>query len=159
MWRIDILVNNTTTLGDGSAEGTTDWAATMAINLEASFRFARGVLPQMRERRTGVIVTVAWCWGNHDDPAEALARDTSEAAVTKLTSRLAEDHGHEGLKFHALCPDPGKPDPADACANGGNGSIVAVDRDATPERVAEWVTQLAATQQASAGGGATSVAG
>lgn len=152
MWQIDILVNNTTTLSTGCTDGSTDWAATMAINLEASFRFARGVVPQMRARRTGVIVTVAWCWGDHGDPGEALARDTSEAAVTKLTGRLAEDHGPEGVLAHALCPAPGNPDPADVCLNGGNGSIVTVDGGAAPERVAEWVTQLAGTQPASVGG-------
>lgn len=148
MWQIDILVNNTTMLEDRSAEGKTDWAATMAINLEATFRFARGVLPQMRERRTGVIVTVAWCWGDYGDPAEALARETSEAAVTRLTGRLAEDHGAEGLRVHALCPSPGNPEPADAAANAGSGGVVPVDAAADPGRVAEWVTQLAATQDA-----------
>lgn len=147
MWQIDILVNNTAMLGDGSPEGKTDWAATMAINLEASFRFARGVLPQMRKRRTGVIVTVAWCWGDHGDPAEVLARDTSEAAVTRFTDRLAEAHEAEGLRVHALCPAPGHPQPADAAANAGNRGVVPVDAGADPERVAEWITQLAATQQ------------
>lgn len=152
MWQIDILVNNTTTLSNGSADGSTDWAATMAINLEASFRFARAVMPQMRERRTGVIVTVAWCWGDHGDPAEALARDTSEAAVTRLTGRLAEDHGADGLRVHALCPSPGNPEPADAASNAGSGGVVPVDAAADPERVAEWITQLATTQQAADAG-------
>lgn len=152
MWQVDILVNNTTMLGDRSAEGETDWAATMAINLEASFRFARGVLPQMQKRRSGVIVTVAWCWGDYGDPAEALARDTSEAAVTRLTGRLAEDHEADGLRVHALCPAPGNAQRADAAANAGNGGVVPVDAAADPERVAEWVTQLAATQQAANAG-------
>ena len=144
MWQIDILVNNTTTLGDGSAEGATDWAATMAINLEASFRFARAVLPRMQARGTGVIVTVAWCWGNSGDPAEALARETSKAAVAKLASRLAQDHGHEGLRALALCPAAGESDQAHAAADAVNGATVPVDWNATPGRVAEWVTQLAA---------------
>ena len=103
MWQIDILVNNTTPLPDASRGGT-DWAATMAINLEASFRFARGIVPQMRERGTGVILTVGWCWGDSGDAAESLARDTSEAAVMTLTGRLAHDHGDAGVLAYTVCP-------------------------------------------------------
>ena len=158
MWQIDILVNNTTTLGDGSDAGAIDWAATMAINLEASFRFARAVLPQMQARRTGSIITVAWCWGDSGDPAEALARDTSEAAVAKLTSRLVEDHGHEGLRAHALCPTAGSHDPADVTGNDDNGASIPVDWDAPSERVAEWATQLAATQRPASGAARAAVA-
>ena len=140
MWQIDILVNNTTPLPDRSRGGT-DWAATMAINLEASFRFAQGVVPQMRGRGTGVVLTVGWCWGDSGEPAESLARDTSEAAVMTLTGRLARDHGDAGVLAYTVCPvtaeqaDPALPGP---------GGTLRLERDATAEAIAQQLTRLAA---------------
>lgn len=146
MWQIDILVNTTSSLADTSVDNAIDWAATMAVNLEADFRFAHSVLPQMRSRSTGVIITVGWCLEGDAGPAEQLARATSEAAVSALTRRLADDHGGDGVRVNALCPTAGNigrdPDPAAAA----NGETVRVPDDAPPEQLADWVTVLASLQ-------------
>jgi NAD(P)-dependent dehydrogenase (short-subunit alcohol dehydrogenase family) len=146
MWQIDVLVNNTTPLMGSAPHTGTDWAATMAINLEASYRFACAVLPQMRARHTGMIVNVAWLWGGGDDPDEVLARETSLAALTRLTGRLTTTHGGEGLRACVLCPLPGVNDTDAAVAGTGaaNGARVRVDAQAAPERAAEWIATLAA---------------
>lgn len=142
MWQVDILVNNTTPLPDRSRGGT-DWAATMAINLEASFRFAQGIVPQMRRRGTGVVLTVGWCWGDSGDPGESLARDTSESAVMTLTGRLARDHGDAGVLAYTVCPvvaeqaQDALPEP---------GGTLRLDRDAPAATIAERLTRLAAAR-------------
>ena len=153
MWQIDILVNNTTALADHSPGGGTDWAATLAINLEASYRFAQGIIPQMRRRGGGVVLTVGWCWGDSDEPAEALARDTSQAAVATLTRRLAEAHGDAGVRACTVCPvaaDREDPEPA---APPANGAAVSIDRDAAADRIAGRLVALAAARGEAAGGG------
>lgn len=146
MWQIDILVNVTTPLADTSAKGATDWAATLAVNLEADFRFAHSVLPQMCSRSTGVIVTVGWCPESDAGPTEQLARATSEAAVTAFTRRLADDHGADGVRVNALCPTAGSsgtnPDPSAAA----NGATVRVPDGASPEQLADWITALTSLQ-------------
>lgn len=148
MWQIDILVNVTTPLADTSVENAIDWAATMAVNLEADFRFARSVLPQMRSRSTGVILTIGWCPEGDAGPAEQLARATSEAAVTAFTRHLANDHDTDGVRVNALCPTAGNvdtdPDPGLAAAT--NGATVHVPRAAPPEQFADWATALASLQ-------------
>ena len=143
VWQIDILVNNTSRLDDVSAEGGTDWTATMAVNREASHRFAWSVLPGMRKRRTGMIVTAAWCWGDGGDPAEPLARDTSGAVVAQLTGGLAASAAADGIACYALLPRPGGGDAGPRLVTAGNGSTTMADIDAPPEQVAEWVTLLA----------------
>lgn len=146
MWQVDILVNVTTPIPDTSLKGVVDWAATMAVNLEASFRFARAVLPQMSARDTGVIINTGWCWGEVATEGAELAQHTSEAAVQALTARLTEDHGHEGVRFHTASPvmsdDDTETDP-ESLANGGALPIAAT---ATPEYVADRITALAALQ-------------
>jgi len=145
MWQIDILVNTTTPLTDTSAEDATDWAATLAVNLEASFRFACSALTQMRARSTGVIITVGWCWQGGTDPTEQLAHATSEAAVATLTRHLADSHGVDGVRANALClARDGDADPDLAAVP--NGAAVRVTDDARPEQVADWITALAALQ-------------
>ncbi|MGD8709848.1 MAG: SDR family NAD(P)-dependent oxidoreductase [Ectothiorhodospiraceae bacterium] len=146
VWQVDILVNNTSRLGDGRDGNHTDWAATMAVNLEASYRFALSVLPRMRSRGTGVIVTAAWCWGDGGETAERLAREASVAAVQRLTRGLAAQAADSGIACYALAPRPGAPDPAASLAAASNGSTMPVGSDASPEQVAEWVARLAATQ-------------
>jgi NAD(P)-dependent dehydrogenase (short-subunit alcohol dehydrogenase family) len=141
MWQIDILVNNTTPIADDASVGGVDWAGTMAINLEASYRFIQGVVPRMRARGTGVVLTVGWCWGDSGEAAEALARETSEAAVMRLTQRVATEHGPAGVRAWTICPvaagaaDDERPEP---------GGVLRLDRDTGAEQVAGWLTRLAA---------------
>lgn len=146
MWQVDILVNITTPIPDTSLDGVVDWAATMAVNLEASFRFACAVLPQMVARNTGAIINTGWCWGEVATEGAELARHTSVAAVNALTARLVEQHGHEGVQFHTVSPAKHGSDGDPAPEHVASGDMLSIAATATPEEVADRINVLAARQ-------------
>jgi len=94
----------------------------------------------MRQRGGGSILTVGWCWGDSGDPAEALARDTAQAAATALTRRLDALHGEAGVQARAVCPIARAEVEAAA-----DPLATLIDRDASAERIAEQLAALAAT--------------
>lgn len=145
MWQIDVVVNNTTPITGTPSHPGVDWGATMAVNVEASYRFAWSVVSHMRARRTGAIVSVAWLWGGGSgDDAEAMARETSEGAIGRLTGRLADTYGDDGIRTYALCPTAGVRGLEAAVAGAASGRAIDVDALAPPARAAEWIATLAA---------------
>lgn len=97
---LDILVNN---LGGGRGGDTDDaWAYTLDVNLGAAVRASRAAIPQMQERRRGVILLVSSVsgWQVGGSPAYNAAK----AAEIMYARSLAKDLGPFGIRANAVSP-------------------------------------------------------
>jgi NAD(P)-dependent dehydrogenase (short-subunit alcohol dehydrogenase family) len=106
MGGLDILINNAgiITRGDITSTTDTDFARTMAINVEATFRLCRAAIPIMADASGGAIVNTSSCWGVHPGPNHPLYV-MSNAAVASMTQCLGMDHAHQGIRVNAVCPN------------------------------------------------------
>ena len=106
MGGLDILINNAgiITRGDITQASDQDFQRSMAINVEAPFRLCRAAIPIMAESGGGAIVNTASCWGLHPGPKHPIYV-MSKAAVASLTQCLSLDHGHQGIRVNAVCPN------------------------------------------------------
>lgn len=102
---IDVLYNNVGTV-EGDAM-TADlpletWHRILDINLTSAFLMSKYVLPGMRERKQGVILstssTASLCW------PRSLTYKTSKAALNSLTEHLALDNAQYGIRANAILP-------------------------------------------------------
>jgi NAD(P)-dependent dehydrogenase (short-subunit alcohol dehydrogenase family) len=103
--RLDILVNNAGVMrrGDALATTDTDWAAVMSVNVDAVFRLCRAAIGVMRDEG-GAIINLSSRWCVDPSPGH-LAYATSKAAVAAMTHCLARDHGADGIRVNAVCPN------------------------------------------------------
>ena len=157
MGGLDILINNAgiITRGDITQATDTDFARTMAINVEAPFRLCRAAIPIMAAAGGGAIVNTSSCWGVHPGPNHPVYV-MSKAAVASMTQCLGMDHAHQGIRVNAVCPNEVNtpmirtgfeirgmdPDKAIAELN----ASVPLGRIAEPEDIADVVLFLASEQ-------------
>lgn len=103
---IEILVNNAGT-GIGAApflELTPEqWDASYQINLKGTALFCQAVLPNMIERRFGVIVNNASTAGLGADPGFAAYTATKHGLIG-LTKTIAAEFGPDNIRCNAVCP-------------------------------------------------------
>jgi len=102
---IDILYNN---VGISQGDSMTaelaleDWHRIMDINLTSAFLMSKHVLPVMRSKKSGVILstssTASLCW------PRTLTYKTSKAALNSLTQHLALDNAEHGIRANAILP-------------------------------------------------------
>ena len=104
--RLDIICNNAgiITRGDITRATDTDYARTMAINVEAPYRICRAAIPWMADQGGGVIVNTSSCWGLRPGPNHPLYV-MSKAAIASLTQCLGRDHAHQNIRINAVCPN------------------------------------------------------
>ncbi len=103
--RIDILVNNAGEMTDAAVADLKDedWENTLAINLTASFRYARACIPSMRERRWGRIINlssqVAYTGSNNHAHYSA-----AKSGLLGLTYSLTKELGPYGITANVVAP-------------------------------------------------------
>lgn len=105
MGRVDILANVAGTWSGGSVTemSVSDWDRVMAVNARGVFLCSRAVLPQMMERRHGVIINLASVSGLKGTRSSG-AYNPSKAAVIALTKSIALDYAPYQIRVNAICP-------------------------------------------------------
>jgi NADP-dependent 3-hydroxy acid dehydrogenase YdfG len=105
--KVDILVN---AAGVNMAKrlmadiDTADWDRLMEINATGTFNTIHAVLPQMRERKDGVIINVNSTSGLRAGMLGGVAYNASKFAVSALTHSVAQEVKDEGIRLTNLCP-------------------------------------------------------
>ena len=102
---IDVLVNNAGIMFERSISEIRldEWDLMMAVNLRTPLFLAQAVVPSMRERGGGSIVTIGSIEGIAANPQHA-AYCASKAGVHGLTRAMAVDLGPDGIRCNAIAP-------------------------------------------------------
>ena len=104
---VDVLVNNVGTAYITSFEAVSDseWEEMWQLNVMSFVRAIRAVLPQMRERRSGVIVNVSSTAGKR--PSAGMPHySVTKAAVLSLSRLVADVYAKDGIRCNAVTPGP-----------------------------------------------------
>lgn len=107
MGKIDILVNNAGTnvakrkLADLSPE---DWDLMMSVNATGAFHCIQLVLPQMRERKDGLIVNVSSVAGKRASLLGGVGYSASKFAITALGQTAALEEAKNGIRVTNVYP-------------------------------------------------------
>ncbi|CAH1673339.1 SDR family NAD(P)-dependent oxidoreductase [Chelatococcus asaccharovorans] len=102
---IDILVNNAAHDERHATETVTPayWDDRIAVNLKHQFFAAQAVLPDMKDRKAGVIInfgSTSWMVGQ----GNMAVYTASKSAVLGLTRSLARDFGPYNIRVNAIAP-------------------------------------------------------
>lgn len=104
--RIDILVNNAGVMGPTAPLwelSEADWNDVLAIDLTSVFLMSRAVIPHMRERRGGCIVSVASIAGKEGTP-RLIPYSVAKAGVIAFTKALGKEVVGDGIRVNCVAP-------------------------------------------------------
>jgi len=151
---VDILHSNAGRLRAGTVLETDleEWNQTLSVNVTSLYLVVRTIVPIMRERGRGAIVTTGSISGIFGEPALS-AYTASKAAVVNLTRSIAIDYAKAGIRVNCVCPgwvDTGFNDPQfahDALSEADIEELiertVPMGRQGLPEEMAAAVAFLA----------------
>jgi NAD(P)-dependent dehydrogenase (short-subunit alcohol dehydrogenase family) len=155
---VDVLVNNAGVSSAAPLHRTTldEWERQLAVNATGAFLCTRAVLPGMRERDRGRIVSVA-SLASHHGSRYTSGYTASKHAVLGLMRSVAAEIGGTGITANAVCPAYVRSDMTDTTianieartGKGGEAALAAMTplgRLIEPEEVAFAVKFFAAEQ-------------
>jgi 3-oxoacyl-[acyl-carrier protein] reductase len=106
---IDILVANAggSFTPPGPIEETPEegWHASVDGNLTATFLTMKSVLPRMKERRRGNIVTLSSSAGRRPNPRSPIPYAAAKAGVELMTQDVAAQVGPFGIRVNCIAPE------------------------------------------------------
>ncbi|MEN4762255.1 SDR family oxidoreductase [Chryseobacterium sp. C39-AII1] len=106
--RLDILVNNlgssSTPAGGFNVLSDEDWESTLQANLLAPVRLDRGFLPQMIERKTGVIIHIASIQGKLPLYDSTLPYAAAKAGLRNYSKSLSNEVTPKGVRVLTVSP-------------------------------------------------------
>ncbi|HEY1379862.1 MAG TPA: SDR family oxidoreductase [Gemmataceae bacterium] len=105
--RIDILVNNAGANVKNRAIKDLDlttWDQQVAVNLNSAFYCTFAVLPQMRERRDGMIVNVSSVSGKRANPLGGAAYNAAKFGMSALGLTLGVEEKDNGIRVTNVYP-------------------------------------------------------
>jgi 3-oxoacyl-[acyl-carrier protein] reductase len=104
--RIDILVNNAGRMGRTAPLWELrdeDWNDVLAVDLTSVFLVSRAVIPHMRARRSGNIVSVASIAGKEGTP-RLIPYSVAKAGIIAFTKALGKEVIGEGIRVNCVAP-------------------------------------------------------
>src|SRR5215813_13669768 len=105
---IDILVANAGGVNamPGPLEQTSEesWHASVNGNLTATFLTLKSILPGMKERKSGAIVTISSAAGRKSHPQVPIPFAAAKAGIQILTQDLAAQLGPYGIRVNCIAP-------------------------------------------------------
>ncbi|WP_276380887.1 SDR family oxidoreductase [Flavobacterium sp. H4147] len=106
--RLDILVNNlgssATPAGGFSALTDEDWESTLQANLLAPVRLDRGFLPQMIDKKSGVIIHIASIQGKLPLYDSTLPYAAAKAGLINYSKSLSNEVTPKGVRVLTVSP-------------------------------------------------------
>ncbi|WP_309738539.1 MULTISPECIES: SDR family oxidoreductase [unclassified Chamaesiphon] len=102
---LDILINNAGMAYTGAIADTplADWQRIIDLNLTSVFQCIQGILPQMRQRQSGIIVNVSSIASKQVFPNWG-AYSVSKFGLMALTKAIAGEERANGIRVSAVCP-------------------------------------------------------
>jgi len=144
----DILVNNAGIIARGTIEELSyrEWLAVMNVNLNGPFNMSKAVIPYMKKRKTGVIISITSIAGKMGDITAAPAYGTSKGAVNTFTRSLARQLADYGIRVNAVAPHAVETDMSASWSKEKRRSVIEgipLKRLAQPAEIADAVLYLA----------------
>ncbi|HYC31133.1 MAG TPA: SDR family NAD(P)-dependent oxidoreductase [Gemmatimonadales bacterium] len=106
---IDVLVANAggSPIRPGPMEEITEegWRASVDVNLTATFLTIKSVLPGMKARRRGIIITMSSFSGRRPHARSPVAYAAAKAGIEMLTRVLALQAGPHGIRVNGIAPE------------------------------------------------------
>jgi NAD(P)-dependent dehydrogenase (short-subunit alcohol dehydrogenase family) len=104
--RIDILVNNAGIMGRAAQLQDLkdeDWNSVIGVDLSSVFYVTRAVIPHMRARKSGCIVSVASIAGKEGTP-RLIPYSVAKAGIIAFTKALGKEVVAEGIRVNCVAP-------------------------------------------------------
>jgi 3-oxoacyl-[acyl-carrier protein] reductase len=106
---IDILIANAggSFSPPGPIEQTSEesWRASVDGNLTATFLCIKSVLPGMKERRAGCIITMSSAAGRRAHPRSPIPYAAAKAGIELMTQDVAAQAGPFGVRVNCIAPE------------------------------------------------------
>ena len=106
---IDILVANAgaslTRPGPIEQISEEGWRASVEANLTATFLTIKSILPGMKERQTGSIITISSAAARRAHPMSPVPYAAAKAGIQLLTQDLAAQVGPYGIRANCIAPE------------------------------------------------------
>jgi 3-oxoacyl-[acyl-carrier protein] reductase len=106
---IDVLVANAggSFTPPGPLEETTEegWHASVDGNLTATFLTIKSILPGMKDRKAGAIITMSSSAARRPHPRSPVPYAAAKAGIQILTQHLATQVGPFGIRVNCLAPE------------------------------------------------------
>lgn len=142
-----------------------DWRALLAVNLESTFAFTKGVLPAMQAASYGRIVNIASEAGRLGSRGGSVYA-AAKAGVIGFTRSIARENARYGITANAVLPGPIRTPMVDKAVaalgpkiEADMRSLTLVRRLGEPEEVAAAVSFLASREASFVTGEALGVSG
>ena len=147
---IDILVNNAAAPAEfvQFADTTSEIQRQEMVTLLGVFHCTRHVLPSMIERKRGRIINISSCAGRHGQPGRAVY-SAANAGIDSFTRALCMEVGRYGITVNSVSPGATETPRFRARSEGvrqEHRRVIALNRFAEPEEVAQAVLFLASDQ-------------
>jgi 3-oxoacyl-[acyl-carrier protein] reductase len=82
-----------------------DFVAAIDLNLVMTFRLVKAVLPGMRQRGSGSIITISSAAARRPSPHSPIAYAAAKAGVEVLTKDVALQAGPDGIRANCVAPE------------------------------------------------------
>ena len=80
------------------------WHASINGNLTATFLTIKSILPGMKERKSGAIVTISSAAGRRPHPQAPIPYSAAKAGIQILTQIVAAQAGPYGIRVNCIAP-------------------------------------------------------